>query len=219
MQVKALLWEEVIEGYFPHFKKQASPLNLVLYEKEDLYSKYEFFRRHPHVRSYFVRSAYSIHIALEAGEKVWLHEFSHALLEKSRPQSPYWFHEGLAKFIEQQGLLRQKRYKAQALKIKVPAHIKRRASKYRFTEFQNLFQKEGGREIKSFRYSDISTLLFYYLWSKGKMISYLLAYQSGEEKAEALLLKHLKEKDISHLLKNFHAWTQELSLKEGITGS
>ena len=256
IEAKALLRDKMIKLYFPYLKKEEGLINLVLYKKEKLYSKYAFFRKHPHVRSYFIPSAYSIHIPLQAEHKLWVHEFSHALLEKARPGSPRWLHEGLAGFlsqrkvlvlakcqasIEQQdwrqgkpqenlqknlrensqggpqkGSLKSDAFKQGSSKIKIPKHIGQRAPTHSFWELQKLFKKKKG--WGSFRYHESSALLFYYLWSRKKMRSYILEYQKGTKAGKELLLESLKEKSTYSLLKNFYLWLRHPKLKEELAG-
>ena len=215
IESKALLRDQIAKLYFPYFRKKERPINLILYKKEKLYSRYAFFRSHPHVRSYFRSSTYSIHIPLQAKRKLWVHEFSHALLENTRSQSPRWLHEGLAGFLDQAKELPISNCQ-QALKIKVPVHMQQKAHKYPFLEVQRLFQKT--KAWNNSHYRKLSVLFFYYLWSRKKMKFYMIEYQREKKAAQKLLLQTLGEQSRYGILKKFHIWLKRAKLKEGVAG-
>lgn len=50
--------------------------------------------------AHYDRSRKAIHVAVDAPDEVWRHEMSHLYLDEMSSEAPFWFQEGLARFLQ-----------------------------------------------------------------------------------------------------------------------
>ncbi len=96
------LEQRLLSQFFPAYNPEKRRLSIVLYRD---YASYNRYRVIP-IKSLadYNRVTHTIHIPMAAPAFVWRHETTHALLESLRPNTPYWLHEGLALFVQNQNL-------------------------------------------------------------------------------------------------------------------
>ena len=50
--------------------------------------------------AHYDRSRKAIHVSIDAADPVWRHEMSHLYLDELSSKAPFWFQEGLARFLQ-----------------------------------------------------------------------------------------------------------------------
>ena len=85
------------ERFFPQLK-DFKPL-IVVYPDQESYNRSS---KHlpDNALAHYDRSRKAIHVSVDASDAVWRHEMSHLYLDEVSSPAPFWFQEGLARFLQ-----------------------------------------------------------------------------------------------------------------------
>lgn len=176
----------LVSQFFPNYDPAHRKLSIVLYRDHDSYNRYRVVP----IKSLadYNRVTHTIHIAVESPEFVWRHETTHALLEALRPNSPYWLHEGLALFVQNQNLPASIHCDGKAL-ASMPVELEHfiedlRARPLLIPGHHGAFQlneKKAGLSL------GLSGYFVFYIWDRQQLTRMLNIYQTTDQKALFIL--------------------------------
>ena len=217
LKKKSAIRDRLKRSYFLRYRSSHSPIILILYAKQANYLKTLSRKRQRNFqRAHYRRSTGAIHISLDAPNSVWRHELTHALFEEIRPRSPVWLHEGLASFFQRQKFTPHSQCSTPQA-VFLSRHLLRRSSRYARKEKDAILHLlRAKKNIETYRYYELNSLLMYYLWSRKKLGLFLQTYQNTKKSAIKTLSIISGEK-ISAFMLSFHSWlisaNQELAIQ------
>lgn len=74
------------------------PIQVVLYKNQESYSKQQ--KTDIQSWAHFNLATKTIHVSIDAPNKVWQHEFIHAILNQKNQHFPFWIHEGVSLLLQ-----------------------------------------------------------------------------------------------------------------------
>ncbi len=156
----------------------------------------------------------TVYIPISSPPAIWRHELMHAVLETTRPGSPYWLHEGLAYFLQMQPFPEPVTCEAGFLAA-MPQGFSVFIEELRYREDLrpgNSFDltREGEPELNAV----LSTYFVFFLWHKGILQKSLETYLSGHRIRMEFILTGGNSASWDALSAEFRKWLQsDLPLK------
>lgn len=176
-------WPEIQIIHDRFFPDVDSKPVLVLYKNQESY-RAQLGDLPQNLLAHYELQRRAIHVPLDAPASVWRHEMAHRYLHELSPSAPFWFQEGLARFIQGYSTLAGP-CDRQSMEGELQQWVLQRKTDVAIKTMElpgNVDFKDMPEALKK---SALSGVFVYFLWTRGDL-QRILRYLPSNPKADPL---------------------------------